>query len=173
MISEQYWERFPVTTKELETLPGIGKYTAAAVACFAFDQQIAVVDTNIRKVITTQFFQGALPTEHVIEEVASQLVPQGQAYDWNQSLMDYSSLMLKKEKIPVPKQSRFHGSDRYYRGRTLKLLLDKHEITLPELQSLFQKDHPISPERLEHILTGMIKDSFLVREGEKYLLANQ
>lgn len=173
VIMERYQGRFPVTIKELETLPGIGKYTAAAVACFAFDQQIPVVDTNIRKVITTKFFEGVLPSEKVLEEVAKQLLPHGHAYDWNQALMDYSSLMLKKEKIPIPKQSRFHGSDRYYRGQTLKILLTNHKTSLEDLRALFQNTHPISSERLITILEGMVKDGFLVKREDEYLLANQ
>jgi A/G-specific adenine glycosylase len=43
------------TEEELMKLPGIGKYTARAVLCFAFNRQVAVVDTNIRKVIMIEF----------------------------------------------------------------------------------------------------------------------
>jgi len=45
---DTYWPR---EIGELKKLPGIGEYTSAAVACFAFDQQVAVIDTNIRKII--------------------------------------------------------------------------------------------------------------------------
>src|SRR6266702_3590233 len=46
---------FQQNEKDLISLPGIGTYTARAVLCFAFDQQVAVVDTNVRKVILTKF----------------------------------------------------------------------------------------------------------------------
>jgi len=56
IIVKEYGSVFPQEEKELVNLPGIGKYTARALMCFAFDKQVAVVDTNIRKVILTKFF---------------------------------------------------------------------------------------------------------------------
>jgi hypothetical protein len=87
--------------------------------------------------------------------------------------MDYSSLMLKKEKIPIPKQSRFKGSDRFYRAQILKSLLTSHQASFSQLQAVFHKNHPVSPDRLEKILTGLVKEGFLVREKQKYFLAKQ
>src|SRR5260221_6037221 len=106
IISKQYHGEFPHSEKDLLSLPGIGEYTARAVLCFAFDQQIAVVDTNVRKVILTRF----AVSEKEISEIAGVLLPVGKAYEWNQALMDYAAAVLKKEKIPIPKQSKFIGS---------------------------------------------------------------
>ena len=50
----------------IKTLPGVGEYTARAIACFAFDEQVALVDTNIRKVISLQFFQGKIPSAQIL-----------------------------------------------------------------------------------------------------------
>ena len=55
IIVNQYDGKFPREESELLKLPGIGQYTARALLCFGFNEQIAVVDTNIRKVILTQF----------------------------------------------------------------------------------------------------------------------
>ena len=55
VIVEKYNCEIPKTEKELLSLPGIGQYTARALLCLSIDQQIAVVDTNVRKVILTQF----------------------------------------------------------------------------------------------------------------------
>jgi A/G-specific adenine glycosylase len=55
VVSETYNGKFPKTEKELLALPGIGIYTARAILCFAFNQQVAVVDTNVKKVILTKF----------------------------------------------------------------------------------------------------------------------
>jgi len=104
-VVKEYKGEFPRQVDELKRLPGLGIYTASAVACFAFDLQIPVVDTNIRKVIAHEFFEGILPDEKIIEQVALQILPKGKAYEWNQALMDYSALVLKEKKIPVPKQS--------------------------------------------------------------------
>jgi len=48
---------FPRTIEHLKNLPGVGEYTARAILCFAFNEQVAVVDTNVRKVILTLLCQ--------------------------------------------------------------------------------------------------------------------
>jgi A/G-specific adenine glycosylase len=195
IIVREFGGEFPQEIKELVELPGIGKYTAAAVACFAFDAQIPVVDTNIRKVILTQFIchceesrkttkqphekdchvislqenQLAM-TEKEIEEIAWQILPVGRAYEWNQALMDYSSLVLKQIKIPVPKQSHFLSSDRYFRGQTIKLLIGKKSMTIDELWRYFDTKNPILRDRLEKILNTMQKDGLLHMAGESISL---
>jgi len=138
--------------------------------CFAFDEQIPVIDTNIRKVIAHEFFQGELPPEKTIAEVAEQILPYGNAYEWNQALMDYSALLLKSHKIPIPKQSHFLSSNRYFRGQTVKVLLDKKQVTFEELISFFERHNPILPERLKDILHVMEKDGLLVLHANKVSL---
>ncbi len=54
-IINEYRGDWPEDEKELMKLPGIGKYTASAIACFAFNRQITVIDTNVRKVILVEF----------------------------------------------------------------------------------------------------------------------
>jgi A/G-specific adenine glycosylase len=178
---------WPKTVEELKKLPGIGEYTARAVACFAFDQQIAVVDTNIRKVILTkfchpEFISGShthqrkmlnqvqhdkvIFTDKKIQNIADELLPPGQAYEWNQALMDYASAMLKQEKIPVAKQSKFKGSNRYYRGQTVKLLLEKKQVSLEELATELK----ITPLFLEKIIIGLVKDELVKYESRKISL---
>ena len=78
-------------------------------------------------------------TEKEIQGVADSLLPKGRAYEWNQALMDYASAMLKQEKIPLVKQSAFKNSNRYYRGQIIKILLEKKEVTVQELNDVFQK----------------------------------
>lgn len=99
---------WPQTEKELQSLPGIGKYTSRALLCFAFDHQVAVVDTNIKKIILTQFSGLENATEKEIEEIATALLPARKAYEWNQALMDYASAELKSIVHPrVTKQKPF------------------------------------------------------------------
>lgn len=153
---------WPKTVEELIKLPGLGKYTASAVACFAFNEQIPVVDTNIRKVIVHEFYEGILPNEKVIEAVAFQILPEGKAYAWNQALMDYSALAMKEKKIPVKKQSHFLSSNRYYRGQTIKLLLAVHTISITGLWDFFAERNPIERERLDEIIRQMVQDGLIV-----------
>src|SRR5947209_3644935 len=51
-VVREHSGKLPRTVEELEKLPGIGRYTARAVACFAFGVQVAVVDTNVRRVLS-------------------------------------------------------------------------------------------------------------------------
>ncbi len=94
-IARQAVERFggclPGTLDGLLALKGIGHYTAGAVACFAYGQPVALVDTNVRRVLGRVFL--GLPLagpeqERAVVEVAEQTLPAGEAYAWNQALMD-------------------------------------------------------------------------------------
>ena len=55
IIVREHRGKLPKKVKELLTLPGIGPYTAHAVACFAFDRHVPVVDTNVRRVLGRVF----------------------------------------------------------------------------------------------------------------------
>lgn len=199
-IVNDYSGFFPQSEKELLTFPGIGAYTARAILCFAFDQQVAVVDTNVRKVIMTQVLDSEnseysenqrfrtseslilrdsnnpliIPKtkttkvdERLIEELATQLLPIGQAYDWNQALMDYSAAVLKKEKIPIPKQSKFMGSRRYYRGQILKVLLKKKKVSIKSLGLLIKKEYTDGEkEWLQKLLDEMVGEGFIVIKND-------
>lgn len=84
--------RIPDTIEELLSLKGIGRYTAGAIACFAFMKQVAMIDTNIHRVLHRLFF-GSDSTEPELKNdqrlaFAEQVLPSGKAYDWNQALMD-------------------------------------------------------------------------------------
>ncbi len=165
VVVNEYKGDFPKVPSELEKLPGIGRYTAQAVSCFAYDAQVAVIDTNVRKVIAVEFFNGVLPTEKVIEETAQKILPKGRAYEWNQALMDYAGATLRKHKIPATKQSHFLTSNRYFRGQTMKYLLTKHKVSFKELHSFFTKQgREIEKKRLERILQQLHQEGFLVYE---------
>lgn len=161
--------QLPSSVEALQKLPGIGSYTARAVACFAFDQQIAMVDTNIRKVIAVEFFNGNPPDAKTTQAVADQLLPHGKAYEWNQALMDYSSAMLKGEKIPIPKQSKFSGSIRFYRGQIVKLLIH-HQKLSQQMIAESLASHQMDSNVLDSILRGLMKDKLIVQDREYFRL---
>lgn len=84
--------QIPATIDELLTLKGIGRYTAGAIACFAYRQQVATVDTNIRRVLH-RLFIGVEHDETRLNDaqmlaLAEEVLPAGEAYNWNQALMD-------------------------------------------------------------------------------------
>ena len=91
-VMREYGGCIPNTIEELLKLKGIGRYTAGAIACFAYKQQVAMVDTNIHRVLHRIFLGLDLSeprlTHDQILTFAEQVLPDGTAYEWNQALMD-------------------------------------------------------------------------------------
>lgn len=93
-ICERYDGVFPHDVATLVTLPGIGPYTAGAVACFAFEQDVAFIDTNIRRVIRRVFTDPAETVgERTLLALANAALPVGRSWAWNQALMELGSLV--------------------------------------------------------------------------------
>ena len=132
--------QLPANVEGLRRLKGIGRYTAGAVACFAYEQPVAMVDTNIRRVLTRVF--EVRPTE--VEALADQIVPHQAAYAWNQALMDLGATLcgaqralclvcplvsecagpVRNGKSATKPAGEFRGSTRFYRGRIVEALRD-------------------------------------------------
>ena len=91
-VISEHGGRIPDTIDELLTLKGIGRYTAGAIACFAYRQPVATVDTNIRRVLHRIFLGLEHPDPKANDaqmlELAEQVLPKNEAYNWNQALMD-------------------------------------------------------------------------------------
>lgn len=148
-IAENHSNRVPEDHAQLLDLPGIGSYTAAAVAVFAFGQHYTVVDTNIRRVHARLFSGKALPSKTLTAaetRLADQLMPQkiAESVAWNQSVMELGALVCtarspKCEDCPVfeqcawiaagrpepdyvPKGQSWHGTDRQVRGAMMAVL---------------------------------------------------
>jgi A/G-specific adenine glycosylase len=96
--ARQVWEaggQMPRTAADLALLPGVGRYTAAAIASMAFGQDEAALDGNIRRVLA-RIFNVTLPArspegERQLWALAQQHLPPGRAGDYNQALMDLGS----------------------------------------------------------------------------------
>ncbi|MFH0749434.1 MAG: hypothetical protein V1917_00790 [Candidatus Gottesmanbacteria bacterium] len=126
-IVSEYGGVFPTDEQQLLALPGIGSYTARAVLVFAFKRDIAMVDTNIRQIITHFFFDDVYQPEKIIQSVADKLVPQGTSWEWHQALMDYGALKLERNKKQRVKKKikPFKETNRYFRGRIIDQLREK------------------------------------------------
>lgn len=83
---------FPRTVGELQALPGIGRYTANAIACFAFGARVPVVDTNIQRVLGRLFPRIGSGDPW---DTAARFLPETHAYEWNQALMDLGSTFCR------------------------------------------------------------------------------
>ncbi len=91
-VIAEYQGQIPDTIDELLKLKGVGRYTAGAIACFAYHKQVATVDTNIRRVLHRIFLGLEQPEQKINDNqmllLAERVLPEGQAYNWNQALMD-------------------------------------------------------------------------------------
>lgn len=90
LIMERYDGKFPIFAEELETLPGIGPYTAAAIAAIAFDETATPVDGNIERVVARLYaVEEPLPrAKPKLKSLAATLTPPRRAGDFAQAEMD-------------------------------------------------------------------------------------
>lgn len=90
----------------LERLPGIGPYTAGAVACFAYERDVGFVDTNIRRVIRRVVAGPDVPepsmTTRETDRCAASLVPPGRGYVWNQALIELGAMICRARSTDCP-----------------------------------------------------------------------
>jgi A/G-specific adenine glycosylase len=85
----------PDTLGELLALPGIGPYTARAVLVFAHERDVAVVDTNIARVLARTSASRLTPAR--AQRAADELVPMGHGWIWNQVLMDLGATVCRPD----------------------------------------------------------------------------
>ena len=156
-LVEEFGGEVPSDPEVLVKLPGIGPYTAGAVACFAFEMDTAFVDTNARRVLHRLFFGANVPepfaTERELLRLAEMLVPRGQGWKWGQSVIEFGAIQCTARKpicescplsdlcaarptiwgaltsLPRAEKAtyRYEGSNRYYRGRVLAVLRETPE----------------------------------------------
>lgn len=150
VVVEQNDGLLPDDLEDLLALPGIGQYTARAVLAFAFERDVAVVDTNIARILART--AGERLTPKAAQTRADAAVPLGDGWAWNQVIMDLGAGLCRPTPTctecplagscvwssaghpdPDPaigsagvsgKQARFEGSARQARGKVLRALND-------------------------------------------------
>lgn len=163
--------RLPSSREELLELPGVGAATAGALAAFAFNQPVAFVETNIRRVYLHFFFPreasvGDARLLPLIERSLDRRSPRS----WYYALMDYGSMLRRYVRNPNRKsahyrrQSPFEGSDRQIRSGVLRELVSSPGLTLPELARKTGSDFT----RAEKIVEGLRREGFLLLCKGKY-----
>lgn len=151
VIAEELDGRVPQTAQELERLPGIGAYTAAAVASFAHGERTTVLDTNVRRVLIRLFAGRDRPSAspgRAETEWAGQFVPETDHEKWNAGVMEFGALVCtarnpgcqtcplndicawQKAGRPAsaekPKTQKWAGTDRQLRGAIMDVLKSAH-----------------------------------------------
>lgn len=163
IVATQFDSTLPCNPDVLQTLPGIGKATAGAIAAFAFNEPTVFVETNIRSVFIHFFFQDK-PTvkDKEIYPLVEQTLDTAAPRTWYYGLTDYGVMLkklyksLNKKSYHYQKQSPFKGSDRQIRGKILKTL-----IARPHTKSELIHVVGGTPERVEKILLQLEKEKFI------------
>lgn len=111
-VVARHRDRFPMVVEQMRALPGLGRYTANAVATFAFDQPVPIVETNIARllarILNLQEPIDAAAGRRAVWNLAADLVPRKNARDFNSALMDLGALLCtarlpKCHRCPVGK----------------------------------------------------------------------
>ena len=181
----------PSDPAELLQLPGVGRYTANAVACFAFGKQVTVVDTNVRRVLGRVYPEESRRRD--AWEVAGMVLPKNGAEDWNQALMDLGStlctasnpsctgcpiahlcpsafrvaLSSRRPRTRLSKPARV--PDRIYRGRIVDALRNlpsgKTAGITTIARSLRQDALPAGQRKILLLLRGLERDGLISLTG--------
>jgi A/G-specific adenine glycosylase len=129
-VAVSHGGRFPETEDGLRGLPGIGAYTAAAVAAIAFDRRAVVVDGNVERVITRLFVvDEPLPkAKPAIRALADRLTPETRPGDFAQAMMDLGATLCTPRSPACglcpwrsPCQARAQGTAETYPRKTAKV----------------------------------------------------
>ncbi|MEM7092822.1 MAG: A/G-specific adenine glycosylase [Actinomycetota bacterium] len=187
-VRDGHGGRMPSDVAGLLALPGVGPYTARAVAAFAYELDVGVVDTNVGRLLAR--WTGATLNAREAQAIADDLVPAGGGWRWNQSLFDFAVAVCTKRSpecagCPLTtacvwsgvgddpadasagvsaRQSRFEGSRRQVRGRLLDAL--RVGPIAPSRLATFGRPTDTSDD-LNQIVASMVRDGLVVeRDGE-------
>jgi A/G-specific adenine glycosylase len=172
-VVHEYQGKLPRDPKHLRTLPGIGKYTAGAVAAFAFNKPVVLIDTNIRRVFIHEFFPNcrAIHDDEIVPFV-EQTVDTREPRKWYNALMDYGTMLKQKHGYPNRKsvhyarQSTFENSNRQVRGRILKVLVAESPLRVVQIVNKTAMD----PERVKSNLHKLEEEGFIRKRGTRYTI---
>jgi A/G-specific adenine glycosylase len=198
IVSTTLRSRLPHDPELLQTLPGIGRYTAHALCCFAFGMRVPVVDVNIRRIVTRWTRTISSAAEQLPEKdawiAAERFLPKRSFVDWNQSLMDLGAMICTARNPkcgecpvsrfcssafspvflhPVKKKKKTEPSwkgipRRIYRGNILKML-HHHSLSAADVASALWP-HPShrDVEWVGLLMTAMQKEGLLIVRGTSF-----
>lgn len=148
--SKIYNLNFPSSYEDLIALPWVGDYVANAILAFAYNHDVAVIDTNIRRILIHQFGLDEKISLKNLKELALEVLPRGYARDWYNALMDYGALELTAKKTgirPLTRQSQFEGSRRQVRAWIVKELVNNEQWKVNNHERLLPTDESFSHDK--------------------------
>ena len=176
----------PRSVEALDALPGVGAYTAGAIACFAYGDAVPFADTNIRRVLG-RVFLGRIATEREAVELDRVHLPKRAAARWHSALMDLGATICVARVPRCPqcplrsvcvfrpiasetvvraaaKGESFAGSDRRVRGRIIRALATEPEgLTPAALMRIVGDDRSI-------LLDALIAEGLVERHARRVRL---
>jgi A/G-specific adenine glycosylase len=183
-VVERHGGTMPKDERALRALPGVGPYTARAVLAFAFEADVAPVDTNVVRVLA-RCVAGTAVTLPEVQSLADRLVPIGRAWEFNQAMFDLGATVCAAarpdcEGCPMRRQCRwrrqgqaapdpwrsspsvrpqsaFAGSDRQGRGRLLHAL---RQGAVTRFALAAACGWPDDPMRAERITAALVTEGF-------------
>lgn len=193
-ITERHGGRVPTDHAELLALPGVGEYTAAAIASFAHGQSHVVLDTNVRRVLARAVRgveRPAASPSRAERELAAALLPDGDADAalWAAASMELGALVctartpdchrcpVREQCVwfsagrppspePRPRGQSYAGTDRQVRGIILARVREsEHPVSEQEVNSLWD-----DAEQRQRCLSGLIKDGLLRANDQGFTL---
>ncbi len=174
-IMERHKSKFPQSVEDLEDLPGIGPYTARAVAAFSYNQDVIFIETNIRTGVTHHFFPNKNKiSDAEIIKILEKVLPMGKSREWYSALMDYgahlkrSGVQLNKKSKHYNKQAKFVGSNREARGAILRALAQEPQSEA-KLLSLLDVTRRM---QIRVALQALQKEGLIEKKGRIYRLSN-
>jgi A/G-specific adenine glycosylase len=174
-IVDDYKGLVPETLRDLQTLPGIGPYTAGAIACFGYNYPAVFIETNIRAAVLHFFFQGQEKVKDsdlfpVVEAVLDRRNPR----EWYWALMDYGAALKRltvnpnRKSAHYAKQSAFEGSFRQLRGIVVKALVFQGPSTVKDLTCRTG----IEKEKVHKVVETLKKDLMVAEREGVYRIAD-
>ncbi|AJC85646.1 A/G-specific adenine glycosylase [Campylobacter sp. RM16704] len=167
---QKFDAKLPCDVKELQKLPGIGEYTAKAIACFGFLQANAFVDANIKRVLS-RFYSLQNPNYKLLMQKAKEFLNYNNAFDHNQALLDIGALIClpKNAKCNLCPLVRYCSGKNEYEKFNIRKKIQYENIVLKIL--IVQKNNKLlfvkSKEKLYFNLYNFLE--YKNEENAKYL----
>lgn len=168
-VTKKYKGKIPSSLLELETLPGIGPYTARAVRAFALNEPEVFIETNIRTVYLHHFFADKDKVrDELLIPLIKKTLDQKNPREWYSALMDYGSHL--KKTVPNPsrrshahvKQSAFKGSVREVRGKILALVMREGAVSLSKVKKELAV---LGKDKITRALSALIREGLISQKG--------
>lgn len=168
MITDELHGVFPTTYDGLIKLPGVGPNTAGAIMAYAYSQPVVFIETNVRTVYFTHWFDGQTEVDdRDLRGAVAATIDHEQPREFYWALMDYGSWLKRQGSSRLTmsrhykKQSPLKGSIREVRGQIIRLLTVA-DVPLDDLMNRYDGD-----ERFAPALEGLMRDGLIVQTGEQ------